>query len=41
MVSYMWEQFDLTSFFELGFTPFKAEQPLRGMELQEKEAQKD
>ena len=28
-------------FFKLGFTPCKAEQPLRGMELQEKEAQKD
>ena len=27
-------------FFLLGFTPRKAEQPLRGMELQEKEAQK-
>ena len=26
---------------KLGFTPRKAEQPLRGMELQEKEAQKD
>ena len=24
----------------MGFTPCKAEQPLRGMELQEKEAQK-
>ena len=28
------------SFFKLGFTPCKAEQPLRGMELQEKEAKK-
>ena len=28
-------------FFELGFTPCKAEQPLRGIKLQEKEAQKD
>ena len=27
-------------FFKLVFTPCKAEQPLRGMELQEKEAQK-
>ena len=27
-------------FFKLGFTPCKAEQALRGMELQEKEAQK-
>ena len=28
-------------FFLLGFTPCKAEQPLQGMELQEKKAQKD
>ena len=28
-------------FFKLGFAPCKAEQPLQGMELQEKEAQKD
>ena len=28
-------------FFSLGFTPCKAKQPLQGMELQEKEAQKD
>ena len=28
-------------FFSLGFTPCKAEQPLQGMELQEKETQKD
>ena len=28
-------------FFQLGFTPCKAEKPLQGMELQEKEAQKD
>ena len=27
--------------FELGFTPCKSEQSLQGMELQEKEAQKD
>ena len=27
-------------FFELGFTPCKAEQPLRGMELQEKKRSK-
>ena len=26
---------------KLGFTPCKAEQPLQGMELHEKEAQKD
>ena len=29
------------TFFKLGFTPFKAEEPLWAMELQEKEAQKD
>ena len=28
-------------FFKLGFTPCKAEQPLQGMMLQEKQAQKD
>ena len=28
-------------FLKLGFTPCKAAQPLRGIELQEKEAQKD
>ena len=28
-------------FLKLGFTPSKAEQPLQGMELQVKEAQKD
>ena len=28
-------------FFYLGFTPCKSEQPLQGMELQEKESQKD
>ena len=28
-------------FLKLGFTPCKAEQPLQGMELQEKETQKD
>ena len=28
-------------FFQLGFTPCKAEQTLQGMELQEKETQKD
>ena len=28
-------------FFKLRFTPYKAEQLLRGMDLQEKEAQKD
>ena len=33
-------QFGFDFFFKLGFTPCKAEQPLRGMKLQEKEAQK-
>ena len=33
--------FDIYSFFKLRFTPCKTEQPLQGMELQEKEAQKD
>ena len=28
-------------FYKLGFTPYKTEQPLQGMELLEKEAQKD
>ena len=28
-------------FFQLGFTPSKAEQPLRGMESQEKKHKKD
>ena len=32
---------DKKIFLKLGFTQCKAEQPLRGMELQEKEAQKD
>ena len=30
-----------THFFKLGFTPCEAEQPLQGIELQKKEAQKD
>ena len=29
------------AFFKLGFTPYKVEQPLQGIELQEKETQKD
>ena len=29
------------TFFKLGFTAYKAEQPLQGIELQEKESQKD
>ena len=32
---------ELLVFFKLGFTSYKAEQPLQGMELQKKEAQKD
>ena len=35
------EKFILVFFLQLGFTPCKAEQPLQGMELQEKEAQKE
>ena len=31
----------LLFFLLLGFTPWKAEQPLRAMDLQEKEAQKN
>ena len=31
----------VTFFNKLGFTPYKAKQPLQGMKLQEKEAQKD
>ena len=31
----------IQTFFKLGFTPCKAEHPLQGIELQEKEAQKD
>ena len=31
----------LLAFFKLGFTPCNGEQSLQGMELQEKEAQKD
>ena len=38
---YMCHFYIFLFFFLLGFTPCKAEQPLRGMELQEKEAQKD
>ena len=32
---------NVKDFFKLGFTPCKAEQPLQGTELQEKETQKD
>ena len=31
----------MSDFFQLGFTPCRAEQPLQGMELQEEEMQKD
>ena len=31
-------KFIFLSFFKMGFTPFKAEQPLYGLELQGKEA---
>ena len=37
-IAYSMKAFDS---FLLGLTPPKAEQPLRGMELQEKEVQKD
>ena len=32
---------EINIFFKLGFTPCKTEQPLQGIELQEKETQKD
>ena len=35
------DQSKFYDFFSLGFTPCKAGQPLKGMELQEKEAKKD
>ena len=35
------DSISLTTFLKLVFTPCKAEQLLQGMELQEKEAQKD
>ena len=39
---YTWVRHSSCHFLKkLGFTPCKAEQPLQGMELQEKEAQKD
>ena len=40
-IGYVSSSYSLISFKKLGFTPCKAEQPLQGMELQEKEAQKD
>ena len=39
-IGYVSSSYSLISFKKLGFTPCKAEQPLQGMELQEKEAQK-
>ena len=39
-VVYKYKKIDIL-FLKLGFTPCKAEQPLQGMEIQEKEAQKD
>ena len=36
----LWKYFRI-NFFKLGFTPCKAEQPLQGMELKEKEKEKD
>ena len=36
-----WRRFVLFYYYNLGSTPCKAEQPLRGMELQEKEEEKD
>ena len=39
-VSSMFQPIFFFFFFFLGLTPCKAEQPLRGMELQEKKAQK-
>ena len=40
---HFWDAIRLMHFFflKLGFTPCKAEQPLQGMELQEKKTQKD
>ena len=35
------QQMDRFFFLQLGFTSCKAEQPLQGMKLQEKETQKD
>ena len=37
----VYEIISLQFFFKLGFTPCKAEQSIGGIELQEKEAQKD
>ena len=38
---FVYLSFFFLSFFKLGFTSCKAKQPLQGMELQEKETQKD
>ena len=40
LLNFIWA-LTLSLFLKLGFTPYKAEQPLRGMVLQEKESQKD
>ena len=37
-VSFHTYDYNSTTFFKFGFTTCKAEQPLRGMEIQEKEA---
>ena len=40
-IFFVYLSFFFLSFFKLGFTSCKAKQPLQGMELQEKETQKD
>ena len=40
-ISFRSRDIQILYFFKLGFTPRKAEQLLQGIELQEKEAQKD
>ena len=37
---FVWWKVYLHFFFKLGFSPCKVEQPLQGMELQEKESKK-
>ena len=42
MLNFCNEKVTFIVFFKkMGFTPYKAEQPLKGMDLQEKEAPKD
>ena len=41
LIGYVSSLYSLIFLKKLGFTPCKAEQPLQGIELQEKEAQKD